>query len=353
MPPWLFVSRAAFCSICSRSVPFAPATHSCERRDPFGDARNNSHAADDEMNCFDIYCWSSIGDGDLNRAWSDDLSARLGGSCETALSCSWTRDIGPNHRGMYLHATSEEGCLNAVAILNCEISYDENGRDRDRWGGLLCRNTSHGWVVSHGCLGGTRNIGDHPNCTEGTSASANRSPLNDFTASRTPFQGPVSEECAHRPGSLPGLQVASGSDDCEIDANGCATDGPGNYGNGERCTIRVNAAGTLTATEFETSNRNDYVTIGRTSYFGSTGPSNVAVAAGLTFTWRSNAGNRGLGWTICLTPTGTNHSYIYDPTCPRPRAVRHPSIRKLAGIMGVACRHTDGLPKFHVVTLTS
>ena len=54
--------------------------------------------------------------------------------------------------------------------------------------------------------------------------------------------------CLVLPGGCTGLELTSGSSFCEIDANGCATDGGGAYGNDERCTIQVTADGTLTAT---------------------------------------------------------------------------------------------------------
>ena len=100
-----------------------------------------------------------------------------------------------------------------------------------------------------------------------------------------------------------GLEVTAGSSFCQIDANGCATDGVGAHGNNEACTIRVGAAGTLTATQFDTETGYDYVTIGGIRYEGSTGPTGVAVAAGSTFTWRSDGSVTNAGWTICFGTT--------------------------------------------------
>jgi len=99
-----------------------------------------------------------------------------------------------------------------------------------------------------------------------------------------------------------GLEVASGDNFCQIDANGCATDGVGKHGNGEDCTIRVTEAGTLTATQFDTESCCDHVTIGGTPYRGSTGPNGVAVAAGSNFTWHSDFSVTNAGWTICWAP---------------------------------------------------
>ena len=122
-----------------------------------------------------------------------------------------------------------------------------------------------------------------------------------------------------RRASTTGLQVQSGASYCQIDADGCAVDL--GYGNNERCTIRVSTAGTLTATRFNTERGNDGVTIGGHSYSGSTGPSNVAVTAGSTFTWSSDGSNTDIGWTICL-PTSSFASI--RAAAPRPSASATP-----------------------------
>ena len=96
------------------------------------------------------------------------------------------------------------------------------------------------------------------------------------------------------------LRVTSGSSYCSIDANGCSTDGSGNHGNNERCTIAVNAAGTLTATSFSTESGYDYVTIGGQRFSGSTGPRGVSVAAGSSFSWHTDGSVTRSGWVICL-----------------------------------------------------
>ena len=97
--------------------------------------------------------------------------------------------------------------------------------------------------------------------------------------------------------------MTSGRQFCEIDANGCATSGIGGrlrqntYGNNERCTIRVQSAGTLSALVFDVAppywndlrtGYNDYVDVDGTKYFGRDGPNGHAVAAGSTITWFSD-----------------------------------------------------------------
>merc|ERR1712238_435898 len=100
-------------------------------------------------------------------------------------------------------------------------------------------------------------------------------------------------------GSCSALSVTTGADYCQIDANGCATDGAGRYGEREACTIHVAADGRLTATQFDTENRYDFVTIGGRRYTGRSGPNDVAVTAGSSFTWRSDGSVSLDGWIIC------------------------------------------------------
>ena len=107
-----------------------------------------------------------------------------------------------------------------------------------------------------------------------------------------------------------GLRVTSGQSYCRVGANNCVTDGAGNYGNREACTVEVLGAGTLTATEFSTESCCDFVEIAienpanyysRVRYRGTTGPRNVAVAAGSTMRWHSDYSVVRAGWTICWT----------------------------------------------------
>ena len=59
-----------------------------------------------------------------------------------------------------------------------------------------------------------------------------------------------------------GLRVTSGASFCTVDANDCVSDGAGQHGNREACTVEVLGAGTLDATEFDTESCCDHVTIG-------------------------------------------------------------------------------------------
>ena len=58
--------------------------------------------------------------------------------------------------------------------------------------------------------------------------------------------------------------------------------------------------GALTSTgTFRTETNYDYLTINGQRFQGTTGPNNVAVAAGSSFTWRSDGSIANTGFTIC------------------------------------------------------
>jgi len=143
-----------------------------------------------------------------------------------------------------------------------------------------------------------------------------------------------------------GLRVTSGASFCTVDANDCVSDGAGQHGNREACTVEVLGAGTLDATEFDTESCCDHVTIGGTPYQGSTGPDGVAVAADSIFTWTSDGSVTNDGWIICFRKT-----QFCVPNCCQPaRAVWRPLGSELfldaAGFSGVTSMygfssHTD------------
>lgn len=101
----------------------------------------------------------------------------------------------------------------------------------------------------------------------------------------------------------PPIMVISGGSRCQTTNGGqCVTDGSGNYGNRERCTMRVGYATTLYTTQFSTENYFDYITIGGTRYMGTSGFSGVSVASGETFRWRSDGSVVRAGFVICASP---------------------------------------------------
>ena len=65
------------------------------------------------------------------------------------------------------------------------------------------------------------------------------------------------------------------------------------------------AAGAITATTFNTESCCDYVTIGGTSYRGTSGPQSVRVAENELFTWQADYSVTNSGWVLCWRQTGT------------------------------------------------
>jgi hypothetical protein len=115
---------------------------------------------------------------------------------------------------------------------------------------------------------------------------------------------------------------------CEItQGDMCVTDGAGDYGNNEQCTVQA-LVGMIVSAEagFSTESGYDYVTIGGTQYSGTSGPVGVAVNAGGTLHWQSDGSVVGSGFTICgalmvpppppLPPS--------PPLPPQPPPVPHP-----------------------------
>eukprot|EP00492_Amphilonche_elongata_P005723 TRINITY_DN91_c0_g1_i11.p1 TRINITY_DN91_c0_g1~~TRINITY_DN91_c0_g1_i11.p1 ORF type:complete len:986 (+),score=193.47 TRINITY_DN91_c0_g1_i11:55-3012(+) len=102
------------------------------------------------------------------------------------------------------------------------------------------------------------------------------------------------------------FSVTSGRDRfCEIDSNGCITDGSGDYGNYEHCEIRVNAAGTLAVSQFNVEYHDDCafdkLSVDGVDYCGTNSPDGVQVHVGSTILWDTDDSVQEQGWTICLT----------------------------------------------------
>jgi hypothetical protein len=119
--------------------------------------------------------------------------------------------------------------------------------------------------------------------------------------------------------STANMTVTAGASACQIDSNGCATDGSGDYGNNERCTITVTTAGAVTATQYTVQTyygyKYDYLTIAGTQYRYSA-PTNVAVSVGDTISWYSGNSGNGAGFTLCpRARTLPSVSNFTEPTC--------------------------------------
>ena len=114
------------------------------------------------------------------------------------------------------------------------------------------------------------------------------------------------------PAPGPIWSILSGGSYCEVSSDGyCITDGPGNYGNNEDCTIRAEVPMTLQARAFNTESDYDSVRIGGIPYSGFIGPMNVQVSAGTILTWSSDEDVTG---TTSIPPSPT----LRPPSPPTP-----------------------------------
>ena len=113
--------------------------------------------------------------------------------------------------------------------------------------------------------------------------------------------------------------IVSGSSYCSVSSDGlCITDGIGNYGINEACTMRAEMSMTITTIEFETEGGFDLITVGDTAYSGSSGPMNVEVAAGTLVTWSSDYDINGAGFTICSLISPPSRPPYPPGMAPRP-----------------------------------
>jgi len=78
---------------------------------------------------------------------------------------------------------------------------------------------------------------------------------------------------------------------------------PSDYGYSEYCSIYVNNATSLDVIEFYLESSYDYLTVNSTSYSGSNGPDNVAVAADSFIYFSSDSSVSYSGFSICASST--------------------------------------------------
>jgi hypothetical protein len=108
--------------------------------------------------------------------------------------------------------------------------------------------------------------------------------------------------------------VLDGSEYCHVaaDADGnegmCVTDGTDAHGNNEDCVIAATQALYATATYFDTEENYDDLTIGGTAYSGTSGPGNLAMAAGDTMVWDADSSVALGGWIICASTSAVDLS---------------------------------------------
>jgi len=102
---------------------------------------------------------------------------------------------------------------------------------------------------------------------------------------------------APAPTPAPGTWTLKGSG-CELSGN-CAQslNYPSNYGNGESCTIELGGEISIAFTSFNTESRYDFLTIGGTSYSGTSAPPGGAYSG--TIDWSSDYSVTRPGWKLC------------------------------------------------------
>eukprot|EP00035_Acanthoeca_spectabilis_P026761 m.464119 g.464119 ORF g.464119 m.464119 type:complete len:960 (+) comp23345_c0_seq1:126-3005(+) len=102
----------------------------------------------------------------------------------------------------------------------------------------------------------------------------------------------------------------------------CFTDGPGDYGPNERCTIRTLRDTRLTVQSYD-GQRNDYFTVGTSTTQLNTrdAVNNLLVPANTDIRWQSNGVTQGAGWIICASgacpPVSSNAKFAVTAASPR------------------------------------
>ena len=107
-------------------------------------------------------------------------------------------------------------------------------------------------------------------------------------------------------------RIVNGANFCEIvDGGRCVTDGPGNYGNNERCAVKALRPLFLTAVQYDVEQTHDYVTVNMIPYPGS-GPQAVRMNEGARWVWESDSFITDLGFKFCAEAAGT---YVRTHVC--------------------------------------
>ena len=117
-----------------------------------------------------------------------------------------------------------------------------------------------------------------------------------------------------------GVEIGDASSGTLVADEQCVTDGVGNHGAGEQATMTAITAGMLYSTgTFETYNspHSTYLTVQGNKYYGTTPPSNIVLAAGESFTWKSgsNSGIVKAGFTLCLCDTSVPYQTFANSAC--------------------------------------
>jgi len=102
---------------------------------------------------------------------------------------------------------------------------------------------------------------------------------------------------APTPAPAPGSWVIDGSG-CEMSGNCIQSNNhPGNYGNGEQCSIQLYGSIAITVEAFNTESGYDMLTMGGTRYSGTSGPSSGSYTGAIS--WSSDYSVTKSGWKLC------------------------------------------------------
>jgi len=102
---------------------------------------------------------------------------------------------------------------------------------------------------------------------------------------------------APTPAPAPGSWVVEGTG-CQVSGNCISSKNhPSNYGNGEECSIRLYGAIDIDVQAFNTESRYDYLTMGGTSYSGTSGPPSGTYSGAIQ--WSSDSSVVRSGWKLC------------------------------------------------------
>jgi len=105
------------------------------------------------------------------------------------------------------------------------------------------------------------------------------------------------EPPAPTPAPPPGTWTLSGSG-CEMDGDCISSlNYPSNYGNNERCTVKMAGDIALSVEAFSTEGRYDVLTMGGSSYSGTSGPASGTYSG--TIGWATDGSVTNSGWRIC------------------------------------------------------
>ena len=95
-------------------------------------------------------------------------------------------------------------------------------------------------------------------------------------------------------------RIVFGSNVCQLSDNGrCVTDGPGSYGNYERCEVQALRDLTVTAQQYDNEDFYDYVTVDGVRHRYAFPAQGVSMNKGAALVWTSDGSVRRAGYTLC------------------------------------------------------